>query len=360
MKQIKRYFHIDLIEVIAIFFVIVYHGSFYSFDFTVDSSVFTYFSYLFRALLSTCVPLFFVANGYLLFSKEFNLKKHVIKLFRIIILFFIWSIILMCCYMLLSDSFSFKLLIHSILSLDSVWNMNIFWFLGSLVSIYIVFPALKSMFDFNEKSFLFFCSIVFVFCVCFDFVNHVLSILSYNLGSDLGHLNLPAILMFNPFGEMNTMAIMYFCLGGLLFKYGDKFLLKNKMLRNVISAIGLVFSSLFLFLLGIINTKISGNVVWDLVWNGYHSIFTFFNVLFIYVLSLNFSVKSKIVECISTNTLGVYFIHILLIRLSSDLFVKYAFLCNLPFNLIYSIFILLFSVCFCMILKKIPILKRLI
>ncbi len=63
----KRLFFIDILESIAIFFVLSYHGTNYSFEFLQDrGNVLFYFRYYLRTILSCCVPLFFFANGYLL------------------------------------------------------------------------------------------------------------------------------------------------------------------------------------------------------------------------------------------------------------------------------------------------------
>ena len=40
---------------------------------------------------------------------------------------------------------SLKAIINSILVLDTRWGMNVFWYLGALVCIYIFFPAMKAL-----------------------------------------------------------------------------------------------------------------------------------------------------------------------------------------------------------------------
>ena len=152
----NRLSHIDLLESIAIFFVILYHSTIYSFDITQNASALKYFLYFGRTILSTCVPLFFFTNGYLLFNKEFILKKHIKKILRLILLIFIWAFLLMPTYMLIAgESINIKILLMSIFTLDTLWGMNFWWFLGALVCIYILFPALKALFDFSKKSFVF-------------------------------------------------------------------------------------------------------------------------------------------------------------------------------------------------------------
>ena len=81
--QTRLYF-IDLLESIAIFLVLAYHGTNYEYSFLEDSgNVLFYLRYYFRTILSCCVPLFFFANGYLLLNRDFNIKKHIINIIKI-------------------------------------------------------------------------------------------------------------------------------------------------------------------------------------------------------------------------------------------------------------------------------------
>lgn len=56
-------------------------------------SVLHYLNYLVRPILATCVPLFFFANGFLLISKPLDIKAHILKCIRLIVLTGIWAVI---------------------------------------------------------------------------------------------------------------------------------------------------------------------------------------------------------------------------------------------------------------------------
>lgn len=71
-NQTERYHAIDIIKVLGLLFVILYHSATYQYDWLEDGQALFYFRYYFRTILSTCVPLFFFANGYLLLNKSFN------------------------------------------------------------------------------------------------------------------------------------------------------------------------------------------------------------------------------------------------------------------------------------------------
>ena len=90
----KRYVYIDLIKTIAISFVVAYH-----FWYGSDMGMFDNLSIANRlhrlcyGLLSTCVPLFFVANGALLFNRPFNTYKHYRAIFKFAYQLYIWRLI---------------------------------------------------------------------------------------------------------------------------------------------------------------------------------------------------------------------------------------------------------------------------
>ena len=357
----KRLSHVDLLESIAIFFVIMYHSTIYNFDITENESFMNYILYFGRTILSTCVPLFFFANGYLLFNKSFDLSKHIKKTLRLIFLTFFWTFFLMPIYMLMAgEPLRLNTIVFSILSLDISWSMNVFWFLGALVCMYILFPALKSLFDLNKKSFLFFTVACAVLTFGFVLGNQMLLFLGATVHHNLPSLSQPLLTMFNPFRGSYGYSFVYFCVGGLIYTYEPKILTISKTKRNTISIISIFVSCTLLFFVGVFFTKFIDRKVWDVVWNGYDTVFTFFNVISIYVLCLNYTKECKFIKNISVNTLGIYFTHRLIIRPTRPLIKTQSYLCNLPVNLIYAFAIMGVCLLICLLLKKVPVLKKLI
>ena len=152
--QNKRLAHIDILEFIAIFFVILYHSTLYSYDFLMECKFTHYVLYYFRTILSTCVPLFFFANGYLLFGKSFALRKHILKMIKLIALTMIWAIItLIFLQPIKQETLSLVEFIKSIWHWKQGW-INHLWYMGALICIYVFFPLLKNAYDNNYKVFL--------------------------------------------------------------------------------------------------------------------------------------------------------------------------------------------------------------
>ena len=310
----KRLNFIDLIEVIAISFVLIYHCTLYVFDFQSDSSFLNYARYFLRTILSTCVPLFFFANGYLLFSRKFDINKHIKKCIRLVVLTVVWSAILVVSMMFIKqDILSVKEIIHKIIFLESGWN-NLLWYMGALVIIYIFFPILKSAFDTNKKSFMFFSVICITLTLGLKFINQCMGVLGSFTPLKLDIASVPIIKMFNPFMGFNAYAIAYFCIGGIIYSAQDKIFLIPKVKRNLIAIIVLLLSCCGLFGYGVVYTKYIGAEMFDVVWDGYDSIFTLINVICVYILSLNYNKDYKLIKTISINTLGIYFVHEIIIK----------------------------------------------
>lgn len=91
-------------------------------------------------------------NGFLLFKRPLNLKKHLIKTIRLFVLAIIWATIsaVYSQYIIHSvEPVGLKDLVGIILRTMSPWNNHI-WFLQTMVILYAIFPFLKLAFD-NSK-----------------------------------------------------------------------------------------------------------------------------------------------------------------------------------------------------------------
>ena len=213
----SRLAHIDLMECIAIFFVIAYHATAYSFDFLNNGSAADYSIYFFRTILSTCVPIFFFSNGYLLLNKSFDLKKHIKKMLRLSVLVVIWSFVLMPLYLLIAgESLSLSAVIVPIVNMDVRWGMNLFWYIGALICIYILFPLLKLAFDKEKKLFYFFTIICALLTFGYKFINEIVLLLSPFTNVLENGIELPMVTMFNPFRGAYGYSFVYFCVGGII------------------------------------------------------------------------------------------------------------------------------------------------
>ncbi|MBR5093918.1 MAG: acyltransferase family protein [Oscillospiraceae bacterium] len=361
MNEDKRSTNIDLLESIAIYFVLLYHSTLYTYDVVQSMSVKNCLLYFSRTILSTCVPLFFFANGYLLFGRNFDHDRHIKKIIKLISLTFVWAFILMPLYLIIEkEPLSFKTVLLNILRLNKKWGMNLFWFIGALVSMYLFFPALRLLFVSDKKAFILFTVACAVLTFGFVLGDQVLAIISFVVDHGLGDLDYPILKMFDPFRGTHGYSFVYFCFGGLVYTYESKIRAIPSIKRNILAITGMVISCLLLFLVGMFNSICWDGKVWDVVWYGYDTVFTFLNVFFIYLLCLDHQHDTRFIRLISQNTLGIYFTHGLIIRLTRPWIMRSPDLCSLPFNIVYAFMILCVCLLLCLLLKRIPLLRKLV
>ncbi len=356
-----RLYFVDLLESIAIFMVLSYHGTNYVYDFLQDSNnIIFYLRYYFRTILSCCTPLFFFVNGFLLLNRQFDLKKHILKTFRLVILTGLWGVIDLFILMFIRNEFlSFKDFLIGVWTLKQGW-INHLWYIQALVVIYILFPLIKTAYDKRRDVFIYFTVVATIFTFGNVTINILASIAAHLfLGKGTAY-TFNWFNRFNPFCGIYGYSFVYFCMGGVAYEILDKLVFIKRKWMCVLSILASMFG---LFIVGIALSRITEQC-WDVVWNGYDTFFTLINVVCIFSLCSQYKGKEDlfrhIVFVISSNTLGIYFIHVLFNQLLRPHIKEIAILSNIPGNLLYAVILLFVSLGTVLVIKKIPIFKRLV
>ncbi|MDR0865803.1 MAG: acyltransferase [Candidatus Symbiothrix sp.] len=356
----KRIDSIDLLKGLAIYSVIIYHFNQIPTDFLKEDNGWFYFNYYIISFFSTCVPIFFFVNGALLLNKEkIDMPKHIHKIVKIIILTVLWGGIT-----LISLSFIRKELLSPLTILKEMWvlkqdwNMHL-WFLCALVVIYIFYPVLYTAYKTNKKVFYFFFVCVLLFTFGNIFIGNLGTTLSYitNKFAD-SNFQHNYWVDYNPFRGIKGYSIGYFMLGGILYNYRD---VLNTPKFRILSIITILISMFLLFIYGVIASLRTGEI-WDIVWCGYDTIFTLMNVVAIFIITMNYTSKGqmgKLINLIGKNSLGIYFIHIIIGEILKPLYSQTGVSSLLLANIIFALVILLCSLLLVTGLKKIPIVKYL-
>lgn len=150
-KASNRIFGLDLLKTVAIAVVILVHLKYYSAGkFGTGTAEYT----LFR-LSSIGVPLMFMVNGDLLFSRGFDLGKHARKVARLVLIVLVWrllSLVVMCEIVQMSWQALEPTEIVSYMFGKEIKGVPLghFWFIYVLVFLYLVFPVLRVAFDSSE------------------------------------------------------------------------------------------------------------------------------------------------------------------------------------------------------------------
>lgn len=361
MDTKKRLYHIDLLKTIAIYLVLMFHGTLYPNWVLPDMSLPHLLRYFTRTILATCVPLFFFVNGYLLMSRPLNLKKHTIKTGKLMFLTCFWILFLLFVLQhYYQEPIDWQATAQQVWNLKDGWN-NQLWYLGTLVGIYLVFPLLKSTFDADRIRFYWFTAVMSILVFGSDLVD--LGVTLFNLfvkkEFSLYYNNFPLFNQFHPFSYYTALGLAYFCIGGAAWSVEEQLLKIPVRWRNLGAAAGLlIFCSTF----GILGWRFSlyQGWIWDVVWNGYDMVFTLGNVLCLYVLSLNLKRDIPLVRVISANTLGIYLVHDLIHKWIGPPISQIDIMRTLPGTMLYAAGLLLLTLGVCLILKKIPLIKHLV
>lgn len=302
-----RDFHIDLIEFVAIIFVLLYHSTIDRCDVTSSNDASVHFRYWLRSILSTCVPLFFFANGYLLLNKPWNFQKHIRKTIKIVLLFVVWSALTLYAKMYIDGEYlGIKETIASTLFLKPGWN-NHLWFLKVLTIIYVLFPVIRYLYE-KRRIFLYFTFICIVSTMGSRLAKDITTFLSSFVPHHSSLNSIDFSFGFLPMQEWHWWAFVFFCVGGLAYNYKSKIMSISSSILNLTALAGILVNSSLLYITGYFYSR-NEDKYFDIVWNGYNTLFTLFNVLCIWILCLNMKSESKLIRYISMNTLGIYLIH---------------------------------------------------
>ena len=293
----QRNYNLDLIRIMACFAVVGLHVS--GKDISVVNTVWYY-------LCGFAVPAFFMASGYILIQRknigfEYVMKKYQ-QIFKVI---FLWgtlaSMIVLIKGMICADYW--QLIIWNVIKqmlggLIQKGSFPQFWFLGSLLLVYTMLPLLIAL---SRKKQV----VVYLF---FLIAGKMLQIISIHSGFPIQREVIQTFRIWT--------WIQYFLLGGFMYivnRYLHKFSTVIHMLLLIVWTVGLMS---YQFYMGsyVINSEI-GMVQYAEFF--YDSIFEiiWLILLFSFVIRLNLSiVYHNWIEKISSLVMGVYIVHIPVLR----------------------------------------------
>ena len=345
--------HLEIMRIIAIFFVIFNHtgqeGFFIFYNY--ESDTLSYWIYM--ALSVFCkfsVPLFFAVSGALLLTKEEGIKKifthRVFRMISIIILFSFWYYI--HCLFLTGENFNFlDFLTKFILYNGYYWNASL-WFLYAFTIYLILLPFLREIIQHLTKDLCCYAiTIHFIFMSLFPAIY-------YSFGGEFYNFSL-----FEKSAFLSIFPIL-----GFYLEY--KFPMQTLNLKK----------TLYLWAINIITILITcfmthlKSQITDIHIEDFHNTFVVINCITIYITikyifyKINFSeLISKILISVGRCTLGIYLFHISIMVFLSNMGYFSFFHKHLNHILtifIYCVLVFLIGLLFTLILKKIPLIRRLI
>ncbi|BCG61129.1 acyltransferase [Paenibacillus sp. URB8-2] len=358
----ERLVYLDLIKTVAIYLVCFYHFNNLPTDILSNPSFFNYLNYGIEGLASAGVPLFFMVNGALMLNRSYNLRKHVRKIIAICILTVVWGILTLAILIpIKGDSYT---AIQFAKALVEWKQFRIFhlWFLQTLVCLYILFPLIKEVYDKKDKGPLyFFFGMAFLLTFGNVLLSNIVNAAEWVMKVNYLEKNYNFFNKFNVFNGFYAFSIVYFILGGWLqFK-----LQKNRFRRPGIPVLtGMILSaSIALLVYGLI-MSLSNGEVFDTVFDGYDTMMTLIVTAGLFILSSRYNQGkyprlSQGIKVIGSNTLGIYFIHVIVGWSTLPYYKLLPFSMNLLANLMYGVAVLFLSLLIVVLLKKVPVVKLL-
>lgn len=355
IKENKHFANIDILKVIAIYSVVLLHNFYANGNFLLEKNIETIITFIIRLFIEG-VPLFVAINGYLIINKKFDIKRHLYKCLKIFILIIIWSLILIIITALINkEHLSLKLIISNVL-LTNIKNKysGILWYMQDLLTLYFMFPILKTLHDDKKEIYNYLFILVIITTIGYNLVN-IITRLSCSF---LGMKELPSMIakflsIYTPLNKMYF--VLYFMLGGYLFEYKSelkKFFNKKPIIIVII--LNILLTTLISYLISInTNVYVGGNF-------NYSTVFLFLHIIILFVIAENYKNKNnllnKFIKSVAENSLGIYFIHIIVTRF----LVKYIKFKSIGLSLIYSVMILIISWTMSIIIRKIPYVRKLV
>ena len=361
MTEKKRIDSFDILKTIAIFLVVFCHYTVLS-DTVAENFAMT--------ICFIGVPIFFMVNGALLMRKSFDLKQHLLKTFSVYTVATIWRILYLIINVIKNDTFEQLInLKQETLSYILLWSNSSLsapghmWFMESLLAIYLIFPILHLCYKSEKQgrqSLSLLLAVLFVGIICKTEFNIAISVINKFLSTNFT-ISANPINDFMPYSQ--GTAIFYFVLGTLLTQklngYEDSPKISINFKHRIILFIIFIASWVLM-----IWTKSLVDGTWN--WNGtlyaygYQRIPTLLASasLFItlYDIRLNKNIIRKFFKTISSYTLGIYYLHWIILPFITPLFVTNGLLQNTAKTLIaigFSCFIIF-------ILSYVPVIRKLV
>lgn len=348
----KRFDYIDLLKLLAMLMVVSLHTGLWHTNFIESKSLGSFIQYCIR-LVCEGVPIFILVNGFLIINKEFNLKSHIKKIFKILFLIVFWSLF---SYLLINIIYKGNISFSNILNNTLLLNINNpfngpLWFLQNLLMLYFIYPVINYVYQNNKKIFYYLFIIVTFFCFFGAFIQSVENLhLIKNVENIRIFLN-----SINPIS--NAIFIFYFMLGGVIkdkLDFFDK--KKNRIIIIIVSIVTYILSlvfTLFIFKyrkVDFISNYLYGRITLAIIICGLFSI--------VYTYKSKNKFYNIIVQSIGSNTLGIFVLHypIMLLLRKLDFFN----MDNITSRIILFLLVFIVSYLLTLLIKKIPFVKKIL
>jgi len=359
----QRSIYLDVLKVIAITLVCGYHFSWVGpLPYSSHMTILDIARRFIWGIGSICMPLFFMVNGALLLNQDFHFKKHMKKIGRIWGQHIIWRALTILSLAYFTEQVSTIYLtdfINACIFQNDMPHIDLhhFWFIPTLISVYLLFPFIKKVYDgfeIKENRYLLFSLLSFLclfsillddFVIIKTNIPYIKNIIPYSLQN------------FNPFGTLSGALLVYFILGGLIHKYREKIHKISYIPLFLLFTAGLLLAYLEWWMISSSNQS-----AWDNIFGGYTKTPALLMSVSIYMIVYKLCHLKQncrffdFVKHLSQNTMNIFYLHWILgytllgyMKIGPD---------GIIMNLIKALVMIIVCTFIAEIGKKIPLIRR--
>lgn len=361
MERKNRDFSLDLMKALAIFMVCETHYLHLN-ESWLDN--------LWGITTNMGVPLFFMVNGALLFSKKMNVQKHYLKTLRVFVMCVVWKLLSVIVVSMAKHISPFQngqsSFVNFLLGYNDLggYELGHFWFLYALVGIYIIFPIFKLSLEQKEGKYA--VKMIYLLCFAFTFGLTSLNVLKEMIGWGIDkaiNVDFNALNVYNLFGQY-CYCLVWFMTGGFIYTATNDTNSEFEKKKYTDIPDTVLF---FLFFLGwglLFGVNRYQNVVGSangIVIYGYYIIPTFIMTTSFFAFTIRHfqHTGNRFIESISKNSFSIYMLHMLVGLGFLKIQQVYWFSPGIPLNTVKAIYMLLGSWGIALILHKVPLIRKL-
>lgn len=256
-------------------------------------------NYTIYYLCGISVPLFFMVNGYLMFSKErVDYKYSFTKILQLIKIIFLWNMIMILPVMILRRKIINPITqcFKSVLQQGYLWH---FWFFGALILIYLLLPILHNMLKDRLRLHIVSCVLLAIICVG-------ISIYSMLEGYSL--------VAYVPQTLRLWTWLFFYLFGGLCRRVNLADILSNRLNILVHIALWILFAIINNISIKKIGVFLTHSRIADYYYD-YFSSLMFYTLTFSLLLRVKVNNNaSELIKKLSPLTFGVFILHPLILK----------------------------------------------
>ena len=344
-----RVYYIDYLRIISCIAIVLLHVNLNLWNTSIVGSTNFNISAIFSLLVRFAVPIFFMLSGALFLSKkEIDIKrlytKNILKLLIILVLWLPIHGIFFYTHNIGNVIDSMPKLYSAILYTMYNSNNYQFWFIITLLGIYVILPVLKKIAD-DEKLLKYVLILFFIF-----------QILVFSLTVIIGTNNLFSKILILLSPETILLYPGYFLLGYYLYKTD---LSKNKKwLSYTLGVLSILYGIIFTIVFSNMHRKYSLFIDNNSIITTYFMSIMVFNIFKYFFKDKKVSDKSsKIIIYLSDCTLGIFILHFL-VKWTLESVINIYFTTPIITVPLFTIIITFISLILTSLIKKIPIIGK--